>query len=141
MTVAHYGKIKLMNKVSFIFPGRLPSLNEFLEQTKRHNGRHFRGNDMKRGYEAQILYCIPLAIRHLHHERRCKVSFDFYEMNKRRDPDNIVAVAHKFILDALVRADVISNDTWKYIKGFTDEFYIDRENPRIEVTIEFLEKR
>lgn len=40
------------------------------------------------------------------------------------------------IQDALVKAKIITDDGWKNIIGFSDEFYVDKENPRIEVVIE-----
>lgn len=66
---------------------------------------------------------------------RVNIKYRFYEPNKRRDKDNISAVAHKFIQDALVSAGVLKDDGWDYIEGFSDEFFLDRHNPRIEVYI------
>lgn len=54
--------------------------------------------------------------------------------NKRRDMDNI-AVAKKFIFDGMIKAGKIKNDGWKEIGGWTEEFRIDKKNPRIEVII------
>lgn len=39
------------------------------------------------------------------------------------------------IQDALAEAGIFPDDGWKYIKGFTDEFYVDKKYPRIKVTI------
>ena len=63
------------------------------------------------------------------------IHYAFYEPNRRRDLDNIAAVAHKFIQDSLVKCQVIENDGWQYIKGFSDEFHVDKHNPSIEVTL------
>lgn len=60
--------------------------------------------------------------------------FRWYEKDRRRDKDN-VAMAKKFILDSLQEMDIIRNDGWKEIIGFVDEFFIDKENPRIEVLL------
>lgn len=49
--------------------------------------------------------------------------------------DNI-AFAKKFILDALVKKGVLKDDGWKWVKGFTDEFFVDKKNPRVEVEME-----
>lgn len=40
------------------------------------------------------------------------------------------------IYDALVQAKVLKNDGWKNIIRFSDDFYLDPDNPRIEVDIE-----
>ena len=49
--------------------------------------------------------------------------------------DNVAAFAMKVIQDALVRTGVLENDGWKQIMGFQCEFYVDRDDPRIEVEI------
>lgn len=56
--------------------------------------------------------------------------------NKRRDLDNISSFGRKVIQDALVQAKVLKNDGWKNIIRFSDDFYLDPDNPRIEVDIE-----
>ena len=35
----------------------------------------------------------------------------------------------------LVSAGVLKNDGWNDIEGFSDRFYIDKANPRVEVEI------
>ena len=42
----------------------------------------------------------------------------------------------KVIQDALVQAHTLKNDGWNEITGFSDEFFVDAHNPRIEVEIE-----
>ena len=43
---------------------------------------------------------------------------------------------HKIILDALVDLGVLIDDGRKYVAGFTDRFFTDKDDPRIEITIE-----
>ncbi len=62
--------------------------------------------------------------------------YRWYEPDKRRDLDNVSAFGRKCIQDALVKTKVLQDDGWKNIVGFTDEFYTDKGNPRIEVDIE-----
>ena len=42
----------------------------------------------------------------------------------------------KVIQDALVKCGVLKDDGWDYVIGFTDQFFCDRNEPRIEVLIE-----
>ena len=63
-----------------------------------------------------------------------KIRLDWYEKNGMRDPDNICA-AKKFIFDALQETDVLKNDGFAEIKGFQEDFHIDKLKPRIEVEI------
>ena len=54
------------------------------------------------------------------------VEFTWVEENKRRDFDNI-AFAKKFIFDALQKAGKIKNDSWKYVRGFSDSFRVEEK--------------
>ena len=63
-----------------------------------------------------------------------KIHFTWAEENKKRDLDNI-CFAKKFILDALVKANVLENDTQNFVKGFTDNFEYNTEN-KVIVEIE-----
>lgn len=63
-----------------------------------------------------------------------KVHFDWYRINKSFDPDNI-AFAKKYILDGLQESGLMTNDGWNQVAGFSDDFHIDKDYPRVEVTI------
>ena len=64
-----------------------------------------------------------------------KMRYKWFEKNRRRDLDNVSSFGRKVIQDALVRAHILQNDGWKEIVGFSDEFFVDAHNPRIEVEI------
>ncbi len=68
-----------------------------------------------------------------------RMTYRWYEKDRRRDLDNVSSFGRKVIQDALVDTGVIQNDGWKEITGFSDEFYVDKKNPRIEVEIEVIE--
>ena len=61
--------------------------------------------------------------------------YRWYEKDRRRDLDNISSYGRKIIQDALVQCKILPDDGWNYIAGFTDEFYIDKKYPRIEVEL------
>lgn len=118
----------------FTIPGTLPSLNDYIRAERGGSGR-FRANRMKSENQDFIVMCIRRArIRRM--KRPVYIRYTYYEPTRRRDKDNISAVAHKFIQDALVAAGVLENDGWDYIAGFSDSFYINHQNPHIEVTLE-----
>ena len=48
---------------------------------------------------------------------------------------NVAAMSVKVIEDALQKYGVISNDGWANIAGYSQDFFVDKDNPRIEVTI------
>jgi len=111
-------------------PGRLPGLNE-VNNTNR--GNKYAGNKLKKDTDTYIQLYIKSQCKEKY--ERISITFKWYEPNKKRDFDNICS-AKKFILDALVKTGVIPNDGWKQIEPiFTDEFYHDKINPRVEVYI------
>ena len=116
--------------VTFTIYGRLDGLNDY---TKACRTNRYAGAKMKERNEASVcnalfVYGVPKVKGKVH------ITYKWYEKNMRRDLDN-VAFAKKFIQDALVSDGVLEGDSWQHIVGFTDEFYIDKDNPRIEVII------
>lgn len=69
-----------------------------------------------------------LASKELHKPTKAvMIRFEWHEKTKRRDADNI-ASAKKFILDALVKKGVLTDDSRKYVKGFSDVIIDDKED-------------
>ena len=60
--------------------------------------------------------------------------FTWYRKNRRTDHDNF-CFSRKFILDGMEEVGIISNDGWKNVAGFVDDWYIDKDNPRIEIEV------
>lgn len=116
---------------TLIIDGQLNNLNDY---TKACRTNRYAGAKMKSENEAIISLYIKMQMKNLHFPGRVALSFRWYEPNRKRDLDNI-AFAKKFVLDALVNNGIIKADGWKCVTGFTDEFFVDKENPRIEVTI------
>ena len=68
-----------------------------------------------------------------------KIKCDWYLPDERLDPDNWVFTM-KFILDGAQLAKYggkvfLSRDSFKNIKGFDHDMFIDRKNPRLEFYI------
>lgn len=118
---------------SMDIPGELPGLNEYINASKRHRGRNNAGNIMKQQCQAYIAGFIPKEFMGMMIDTPCTIMFTFYEKNMKRDPDNISATAHKFILDTLVQCRVLKNDGMKIVTAMLDDWIVDRENPRINV--------
>ena len=116
----------------FIIKGRLDGLNEY---TSANRANPYKGGKMKKDNEEFVIWSIRQQIRGLHINVPVVLKYDFYEPNKRRDLDNISSFAHKVIQDALVKTNVLKNDGWNEIISYIDQFYLDKKNPRIEVTI------
>ena len=124
---------EIKKTVGFTIYGRLNGLNEY---TKQCRGNKYAGAKMKEENERKVK-CAAMceqSVIYANFNSKVHITYKWYEATKRRDLDNI-AFAKKFIQDALVSLGVLEGDGWKHIAGFTDEFYIDKENPRIEVVI------
>lgn len=123
-----------------MIPGKMPTLNDYLHGERmgtKSNGKCTTiGNSLKQKWQYEVIKSIRKYMKATKIYRPIKLSYKYYEPNSNRDMDNICGFAHKVVQDALVQAQVIVDDKWAYIKGFSDEFFIDKENPRIEVTIE-----
>ena len=105
----------------------MPSLNEYVRACRANV---HAGNTMSRSAH----YLCRLGMAKLNGRRidRAYILFRWIEKDKRRDKDNI-SFAKKFILDALQEADILRNDGWGEIIGFSDTFAVDKANPRVEV--------
>ena len=90
---------------------------------------------MKSHNEAVVISAIRQWMRGVKIDTPVFMEYRWYERNKRRDLDNISSFGRKVIQDSLVYAHVLKNDGWKEIQGFSDSFFVDDKNPRIEVLI------
>lgn len=119
---------------TLIISGDLPSLNEYTKANRSKYGEVL-GARVKREAEKLIrLHIQAQGLTDIHYVHPVRIDFRWYMENARKDPDN-VCFAKKFILDALVRAGVLENDNYRHVKGFTDNFFIDKDFPRIEIDI------
>lgn len=122
-----------MAEYKVVIEGRFPSMNQFIEANRTHKQK---GNKMKQQSQDEISWQLLQQHRKLHICKPVKLFYTFYEPNKKRDLDNISGYFHKVFQDALVKCGIIMNDSWYYITGFSDEFYVDSKNPRIEIIIQ-----
>lgn len=65
-------------------------------------------------------------------EGRVSINYMFYvQDNRRRDIDNMIASVN----DALVKAGIITDDSWQCLKIGEADAQIDKDNPRAELVI------
>jgi Holliday junction resolvase RusA-like endonuclease len=112
-------------------PGRLPGTNEIIDAAKKKARNYKAYSMMKDEYTDMVAWLAKKLPKY----NRINLAITWYEPNEKRDPDNIMG-GQKFILDGLVRAGTLPNDSRKYIGSITHRFETDRENPRVEVEIE-----
>lgn len=112
-----------MKKTKIEIPMKLPSINEYIAACKIQKGKWNKGNQMKQDNQKQM---IPFFKDLKNFDKRVKVDFTWVEKDRKRDLDN-VCWAKKFILDALVQAKKIPDDSQKYVGDFADHFKLGKE--------------
>lgn len=118
-----------MPEATLIIEGTMPDLNEVIDEAKIHWSRYYK---LKKTWTDIVAWsCLSQRIPHF---ENLILIVSWIEPNRRKDPDNI-AFAKKFILDGLVSAKVIDNDGWNHVLGWTDEFIVDKDNPRVKVCL------
>jgi Holliday junction resolvase RusA-like endonuclease len=110
----------------------MPDLNNYLVACGRHPQI---GGRMKKDYMMYACNEIRKQIPNVRIAGKVFIRYSHYEADKRRDPSNCASMATKVIEDALQTCGVITNDGWENIAGYSQEFDVDKANPRIEVTI------
>lgn len=118
------------DQVRLVVDGRFPSLNDFVNAANRSrwSGADMKRRETKRVRDAALRAGLPRM------EDRVDIHFHWVEPNARRDLDNI-RFAAKFILDGLVVAGVLWDDSRRYVGMLSDSFAIDKRNPRVEITL------
>lgn len=116
----------------FIIPGRLDGLNNY---TAANRTNPHKGGKVKRDNEDHVIWCIRQQLRGIHIEKPVLIYYRFYEKDRRRDGDNILSCAAKFVQDSLTKTHVLAEDNRNCIPHFYHDVFVDKENPRIEVTI------
>ena len=111
-----------------VIKGRFPALNDFL---KAVNANRFAGSSMKK---EQTEFARLHFLRHKKFQVPVHIDIQWYELNNKRDSDNIV-FAKKWLFDGMVNAKVMPDDSRKWVKGWSEAVHTDKKNPRIVVTV------
>lgn len=111
----------------------LPDLNDIISMAWRNPKTYGR---WKHGFEALIINSAHLGLKRWKPKSRVRIDITWGEPKKgqKRDFDNIVA-GRKFLNDALVRANILQDDSPKYIAYGNNEFVYTDGEPFMDVTI------
>ena len=114
-----------------IFNKIYPSLNEIIDSARKNP---FASNKQKKEFTEYTMYEIKKQKLKLE-DKIHNYTFNWYCKDRRKDKDNIMA-GQKYIFDGIVKSGVIKNDGWSEIGEIRHNFYVDKENPRVELVIE-----
>ena len=90
---------------------------------------------MKKDGEKKVAECIAQQLPSVRIDSPVDITFTWTEKDRRRDPDNIAAFGTKVILDALVEAQVLPDDSQRYVMELHNYYSIEKDNPNIRVEI------
>lgn len=96
-------------------PLRLPSANQYIDACRKNR---YLAAKMKAETEDGIIFYLRGVP---HFDKPVRIHFTWVEKNGRRDLDGC-AFGKKFVLDAMVKAGVLTDDSRKFVVGFTDDF-------------------
>lgn len=117
--------------LQLVYQGRLPGTNEMIGAANRN--RH-KWNQVKASHEKELRLAFLLQAGRRRMDGKSLAVVKFYEKDHRRDEDNVIGGGCKLIFDALKEAGIIPDDSQKYIH-LNAEVFVDKANPRIEVTL------
>lgn len=92
-------------------------------------------NVVKNKNDALCQKFINEYMKGVHIDKPVKIDYVFFVPNKRHDRMNTASAFIKSFEDALQKCKVIDNDGFDCVLTPMLDFYVDKENPRIEVTI------
>lgn len=108
--------------------GELPGMNEIINANR--NNRYAGASQKKKFTNLVAWECKAQGIKPIGY--KVDVEIHWYCKNKRKDKDNI-SCGMKFLLDGLMTAGVIPNDGWNEIGDINHRFFVDKDNPRVEM--------
>lgn len=118
--------------MKLVILGKLPGLNDYIAAERKHRQQ---GAALKRETERQIRLQIKGQLRGVKFTRPVAMRYVWFEEDRRRDKDNVSGFGRKCIQDALVQLHTLKNDGWANIESFSDDFVVDKKNPRVEIEI------
>lgn len=121
--------------------GEMGSLNEYLSACMTHVRS---AGDMKRKCEYVCVSNIRRVLKNNVLKTPIIIHYGFYAPNKKKDRMNIATWFDKVFEDALQIKNGsnnawLKNDGWNDVYNTTHDFFVDKENPRIEIFIEEVE--
>lgn len=125
----------MADELRFFVPVRFPSLNELIGAA---NHNRFDGGRMKKEYTGIAESCARRAALEegwTAPEGPVTIEITWVEQSRRRDQDNVTA-GQKYLLDGIVAAGVLLDDSQRYVpQPSTNKITFDKDNQGVWVTI------
>lgn len=99
------------------------------------NAHYLINNTVKKHYHDLVIDQILRNYHKQSFEGKIHVHYDVYVKTHNTDGPNVRSVIEKYVLDGLVKAGVIEDDNVKILVADSSCYYIDKEDPRVEITL------
>ena len=132
-------------KYKVIIPAWDSGLNELLHcQEKRYDPRTHKMrvyNTEKTKNERKIRSCLQKqGLSKVRLEAPIAIKYMIYAKDKKHDRMNLGSCLDKCFCDALQTMKILANDGFDDVVDIKFEYFLDRQNPRAEITITELDK-
>ena len=120
-----------MTTQHFTLRTTLPTLNQYINAER--SSKYYAASIKRKathGLWAELMSHKPVLL-----QGPVSIAYRWYRRDRKTDKDNIAATGMKFVQDALIKADVISNDGWSNIDNFTHQWHVAPVDPRLELTV------
>ena len=117
-----------------------PGTNELVNTAMRNR---FAYASLKREYTEHAMgYALEAASRQGWRapSGRVAVSCTWVERDRRRDPDNVEGGV-KWLLDGIVRAGALKDDSQRYVASVSHSYTVGKHSPGVYVTLEAVDER
>ena len=117
--------------MKFVLMGEYCTLNEYSDAERTH---YRYGASIKKAETNRAALEFASQWDGTKPKTPVEVKISWWRKNRRTDPDNMV-FAKKFILDGMVQAGILENDGWNHVLAFTEDWGVDKDNPRVEIEL------
>ncbi|OGW44476.1 MAG: hypothetical protein A2Y66_01915 [Nitrospirae bacterium RBG_13_41_22] len=111
---------------SVFIKGRFPGLNEIIGAARTHWAKSAKD---KKTHTDRVVW----SVGHLHPVESADFVFTWFEIDKRRNKDNVCGGGQKYCFDGLQKAGIIKNDGWQQVKSITHKFEVGEPGVLIEI--------
>lgn len=119
--------------MKLIYEGKLPSLNELIDKGRTNR---YVGARVKKRLTNKLAWIFKAQAKGKRYQEHVNIAIHCYEGSYRRDDDNVLSGACKVILDALQVAEIIPNDSPKYVHLKPERFQSEDKSYYTVVEIE-----
>ena len=105
-----------------------------LNLNQYRNAHYYTLNNAKKTFQNQLIQELK---KYKKFNKKVDLTYTLYPKTKRLvDTNNVLTIVDKFFQDAMVEAEILEDDNWKFVNTTTFKFGgKDKDKPRVEVEV------